>query len=129
VEARATALCFLRSRSQKDGSLDPLLVTSLADATFTTHSTPCCTGLWTDISGQSSTVVYSTNIVVGRTRTNRRLPAWCTDRRMTSGVQRSAQSIILSLRGTLSRQPCRMLHDVHFRSVARCSAGWLTVLT
>jgi hypothetical protein len=29
----------------------------------------------------------------------------------------------LSLRGTLSRQPCKMQHDGHFLSIARCSAG------
>jgi hypothetical protein len=40
-----------------------------------------------------------------------------------SGVQRPSQSIILSLRGILSRQPCKMLHVVHFHSIARCSAG------
>jgi hypothetical protein len=57
VEARATTLRFLRNRSQKDGSLDPLPVTSLANVTFTTHLTPCCVELWTDTPGQSSTIV------------------------------------------------------------------------
>jgi hypothetical protein len=33
---------------------------------------------------------------------------------MIFGVQRPSQSIILSLRGILSRQPCKMLHDVRF---------------
>jgi hypothetical protein len=57
VEARATARRFLRSRSQKDGSFGPPLVTPLADVTFTMHSKPCCVGLWTDTPGQSSTIV------------------------------------------------------------------------
>jgi hypothetical protein len=38
-------------------------------------------------------------------------------------VQRPSQSTILSLRGTLPRQPCKMQHDGHFLSIARCSAG------
>jgi hypothetical protein len=48
---------------------------------------------------------------------------WCVVRTMISGVQRPSQSIILSLRGILPRQPYKMLHDVCFRSTARCSAG------
>jgi hypothetical protein len=48
VESRATTLRFLWSRSRKDGSPDLSLVTSLADVTFTTHSTPCCVRLWLD---------------------------------------------------------------------------------
>jgi hypothetical protein len=48
--------------------------------------------------------------------TNGRVPAWCAIRMMISGVQRPTQSIILSLSAILLRQPCRMLHGVHFRS-------------
>jgi hypothetical protein len=33
-----------------------------------------------------------------------------------------SQSTIMSLRGTLPRKPCKMLHGVRFRSIARCSA-------
>jgi hypothetical protein len=51
-----------------------------------------------------------------------RLLAWCTVRTMISRVQRPSQSTILSLRRILSRQPCKMLHDVHFHSIACCSA-------
>jgi hypothetical protein len=64
-----------------------------------------------------------TSIVVGYTRTSGRLLAWCVVRTMNSRVQRPSQSIILSLRGILQRQPCRMLHGMRFRSTARCSAG------
>jgi hypothetical protein len=52
-----------------------------------------------------------------------RLLAWCAVRMMISGVQRPSQSTILSLRGILPRQPCRMQHDGHFLSIACCSAG------
>jgi hypothetical protein len=38
-------------------------------------------------------------------------------------VQRPSQSIILSLRGILPRQPCKMLHDVCFHNTVHCSAG------
>jgi hypothetical protein len=38
-------------------------------------------------------------------------------------VQRPPQSTILLLRGILLWQPCKMQHDVHFLSIARCSAG------
>jgi hypothetical protein len=50
-------------------------------------------------------------------------------RRMVSGVRRSARSIILSLSRTQLRQPCRMPHGVRFCTTARCSVGWLMVLT
>jgi hypothetical protein len=55
--------------------------------------------------------------------TSGRLLAWCAVRTMISRVQRPSQSTIISLRGTLPRQPCRMQHDGHFLSIARCSAG------
>jgi hypothetical protein len=44
VVVRAMARSFRRSRSQRDGSLDPSLVTSLAGVTSTTLSIPCCCG-------------------------------------------------------------------------------------
>jgi hypothetical protein len=59
----------------------------------------------------------------GLYRTSGRLLAWCTVRTMISGVQRPSQSTILLLRGTLLRQPCKMQHNVHFLSTARCSVG------
>jgi hypothetical protein len=49
--------------------------------------------------------------------------AWCAVLMMISGVQRPSQSTILSLRGILPRQPCKMQHDEHFLNIARCSAG------
>jgi hypothetical protein len=48
---------------------------------------------------------------------------WCVVQTMISGVQRPSRSTILLLRGTLSRQPCKKQHDVHFPSIDRCSAG------
>ena len=57
VGALATAPHFLRSRTWREGSLGPSLVTLLADVTFTTHLTPCCAGLWTDTPGQSRNIV------------------------------------------------------------------------
>jgi hypothetical protein len=58
----------------------------------------------------------------GYTRTSGRLLAWCAVRTMISGVQRPSQSTILSLRGIPPRQLCKMQHDRHFLSIARCSA-------
>jgi hypothetical protein len=118
-----------RSRSQRDGSPDPSLVTPLAAVISTMLSTPCCVGPSTDTLGSSSTVVWSTSIVVGYTRTSGRLLAWCVVRTMISGVQRPSQSIIQSLKGTLPRQPCSMLHHVRFRSTVCCLASLLTTLT
>jgi hypothetical protein len=103
VTVQATTRSFRRSRSQKDGSSGPSLVTSLAVVIFTTLSTPCCVGHSTDTLGPSSTVVWSTSIVVGYTWTSGRLLAWCAVRTMISGVQRPSQSIILLLRGILPR--------------------------
>jgi hypothetical protein len=57
VASRATTQISQRSRSWRDGSLDPSLVTSLAGVTSTTLSTPCCVGASTDTLGLSSTVV------------------------------------------------------------------------
>jgi hypothetical protein len=48
--------------------------------------------------------------------------ATCLVRHPDSGVQSPTQSIILSLSGTLPRQPCRMLHGMHFRSTVGCHA-------
>jgi hypothetical protein len=44
VAVRATTRSSRRSRSRRDGSLDPSLLTLLAGVTFTTLSTPCCVG-------------------------------------------------------------------------------------
>jgi hypothetical protein len=59
----------------------------------------------------------------GSTRITGRRPAWCAVRRTVSGVQRSAQSTILSLSRTQLRRPCKMPHGVHFRTTARFSVG------
>jgi hypothetical protein len=120
---QATTRSSRGSRSRRDGSLDPSLVTSLAGVTSTTLSTPYCVGLLTDTLGPLSIVVKSTNIVAGYTQTSGRLLAWCTIRTMISRVQRPSQSTILSLRGILLRQPWKMLHGIHFCNTARCSAG------
>jgi hypothetical protein len=124
VEVRATARSLRRSRSQKDGSLDPSLVMPLAVVISTTLLTPCCVGPSTDTKLGPSSI-----IVAGYTQTSGRLLAWCTVRTIIFVVQRPTESIILSLSGTLPRQPCRMMHDVHFRSTVCCSVGWLTVST
>ena len=123
VAVQATSRSSRRSRNQRDGSLDPSLVTSPAVVTSTTLSTPCCVGPSTNTLGPLSIVVLSTSIVASYTRTSGRLLAWCVVRTMISGVQRPSQSIIISLRGIQSRQPCKMLHDVRFRSTTPCSAG------
>jgi hypothetical protein len=57
VAVRATARSSRRSRNQRDGSLDPSLVTPLACVTSTTLSTPCCVGPSTDTLGPLSTIV------------------------------------------------------------------------
>jgi hypothetical protein len=57
VAVRATARSARRSRSRRDGSLDPSLVTPLTGVTSTTLSTPCCVGPSTDTLHPSSTVV------------------------------------------------------------------------
>jgi hypothetical protein len=116
--ARATTPTFLLTRSRKDGLLDPSLATLLAGVTSTMRSTPCYVGHLTDVLGPSSIAVWSTSTVVGSTQTAGRRPAWCAVRRTVSGVQRSAQSIILSLSGTQLRWPCKMPHGVRFRTTA-----------
>jgi hypothetical protein len=127
--AQATTLTSPRSRSWRDGSPDPSLVTPLTGVTSTMHLTPCCTEHMTDTLGPSSIAVWSTIIVVGNTRTTGRRLSWCAIRRMVSGVRRSARSIILSLSGTQLRRPCRMPHGVHFLTTAQCLVGWPMVLT
>jgi hypothetical protein len=127
--AQATAPTSQRSRSRRDGSPDPSLVTPLAGVTSTMRSIPCYAGHLVGTLGPSSIVVWSTSTFAGYTRTTGRRLAWCAIRRMASRVQRSAQSIILSLGETQPRRPCRMSHDVRFHSTARCSVGWLVVLT
>jgi hypothetical protein len=57
VAVRATIRSSRRSRSRRDGSPDPSLVTLLVGVTSTTLSTPCCVGPSTDTLGPSSTVV------------------------------------------------------------------------
>jgi hypothetical protein len=52
-----------------------------------------------------------------------RRPAWCAIWRTVSGVLRSAQSTIPSLSGTQLRRPCKMPHDLRFRTTAQCSTG------
>jgi hypothetical protein len=119
---RATTRSSRRSRSRKDGSPGLSLMTPLTVVIFTTLSTPCCIGPSTDIFGPLSIVVSSTSIVAAYTRTSGRLLAWCAVWTMISGVQRLSHSIIQSLRGTLPRQPCRMLHGVCFHSTVCCLA-------
>jgi hypothetical protein len=53
----ATTRSLRRSRSRKDGSLDPSLVTLLAVVISTMLSTPYCVGPPTNTLGQSSTTV------------------------------------------------------------------------
>jgi hypothetical protein len=86
VAVRATTWSFQRSRSQKDGSPDPSLVTPLAVVISTTLSTACCIGPSTDTLGLSSIVVWSNSIVAGYTRASGRLLAWCADQTMISRV-------------------------------------------
>jgi hypothetical protein len=57
VAVRATTWSSQRSRSWRDGSLDPSLVTLLTGVTSTTLLTPCCIGPSTDTLGPSSTIV------------------------------------------------------------------------
>jgi hypothetical protein len=57
VVVRAMARSSRRSRSRRDGSLDPSLVMPLAGVTSTTLSIPCCVGPSIDTHGLSSTVV------------------------------------------------------------------------
>ena len=116
--ARATASTFQRSKSRRDGLLDPSLVTPLAGVTFTMRSTPCYARHMTGVPGLSSIVVLSSSTVAGFTRTAGRRLAWCAVRRTVSGVRRSAQNITLFLSGTQLRWPCKMPHGVRFRTTA-----------
>jgi hypothetical protein len=70
--ARATTPTFPPTRSRKDGLLDPSLAMLLAGVTSTMRSTPCYVGHLTGVLGPSSIVVWSSNTVVGFTRTARR---------------------------------------------------------
>jgi hypothetical protein len=63
---------FQRSRSRRDGLLDPSLVTPLVGVTSMMRSTPCYARHLTDVHGLSSIVVLSSSTVVGFTRTARR---------------------------------------------------------
>ena len=121
--SRATAPTFQRSRSQRDGLLDPSLVTPLTGVTSTMRSTPYCARHSTDTLGPSSITMLSSSTVAGHTQTAGRRPAWCTARRIVSRVLRSAQSTILSLSGTQLRRPCKMQHGVRFRTTAQCWWG------
>jgi hypothetical protein len=123
VAVRATTRSARRSRSQRGGSRDPSLVTLLAGVTSMMLLIPCCVRPSTDTLGLLSTVVLSTSIIAGYTRTSGRLFAWCAVQTMISGVQMPSHSTILSLRGTLPRQPCKMQHNEHLLSIAHCSAG------
>jgi hypothetical protein len=121
--ARARAPTFQRSRSRRDGLLDPSLVTPLAGVTSTMRSTPCCVRHSTDALGPSSIAVLSSSTVVGLTRTAGRRLVWFVVRRIVSGVRRSARSIILFLSGTQLRQPYKMTQGVRFRTTTQCSVG------
>jgi hypothetical protein len=66
--ARAIAPTSRRSRSRRDGLLDPSLVTPLAGVTSTMRSTPCCARHSTTL-GPSSIAVLSSSKVAGLTRT------------------------------------------------------------
>jgi hypothetical protein len=57
VAVRATARSARRSRSRRDGSRHPSLVTLLVGVTSMTLSIPCCVGPLTDTLGLSSMVV------------------------------------------------------------------------
>jgi hypothetical protein len=57
VAVRAMTRSSRRSRSRRDGSLDPSLAMPLAGVTSTTLSTPCRVGPSTDTLGPSCTVV------------------------------------------------------------------------
>jgi hypothetical protein len=57
VAVRATARSSRRSRSRRDGSLDPSLVKLLAGVTSMMLLTPCCVRRSTDTLGPLSTVV------------------------------------------------------------------------
>jgi hypothetical protein len=57
VAVRATTRSFRRSRSRRDRSLDPSLVTMLAGVTSKMLSIPCCVGTLTDTLCLSSTVL------------------------------------------------------------------------
>jgi hypothetical protein len=74
--ARATTPTFQRSRSQRDGLLDPSLVTPLAGVTSMMRSTPCYARHSTGTLGPSSIVVLSSSTVAGVTRTAGRRLVW-----------------------------------------------------
>jgi hypothetical protein len=114
---------FQRSTSQRDGLLDPSLVTSLVGVTFTMRSTPCYARRLTGVPGPSSIAVLSSSIVAGFTRTAGRRLVWCAVWRTVSGVRRSAQNTTLFLSGTQLRRPCKMPHGVRFCTTAQCSVG------
>jgi hypothetical protein len=57
VAVRATSRSSQRSKSRRDGSLDPSLVTPLTGVTSTTLSIACCARHSTDRLGLLSTVV------------------------------------------------------------------------
>jgi hypothetical protein len=136
---RATTPTSQRSRSRRDGSPDPSLVTWLAGVTFndvldTLLRQALDRHTWSIENRCWSTRVWRSaqttgRLLVGYTQTAGRLLAWCAVWRMVSRVWRSARSIILSLSGTEPRRPCKMPHDMRFLSHARCSVGWPTVLT
>jgi hypothetical protein len=123
--ARATTPTFQRSRSQRDGLLDPSLVTPLAGVT--SIDTLLRQALdWHTWSIEYRCVVFQHS----RRGYPDRWEATCLVRRLEDSlrVRRSARSIILSLSGTQLRQPYKMSHDVRFRTTAQCSVGWPMVL-
>jgi hypothetical protein len=127
--AQAIAPTIQRSRSQRDGLLDPSLMMPLAGVTSTMRSTPCCARHSTGALGPSSIAVLSSSTVARLTRTAGRRLVWFVVWRVVSGVRRSAQNITLSLSGTQPRQPCKIPHGVRFRTTAQCSVGWPMVST
>jgi hypothetical protein len=127
--AQATSSTSRRSRSRRDGSLEPSLVTPLAGVSSMMRSTPCYARHSTGALGPSSIVVLSSSTVMGLTRTAGRRHVWFAIRRIVSRVRRSGRSIILSLIGTQLRWPYKMSHGVLFRTTAQCSVGWSMALT
>jgi hypothetical protein len=101
----------------------PITRDAARGCTSTMRSTPCYVGHLTGVLGLSSIAVWSSSTVAGSTRTAGRRPAWCVVRRTVFRVRRSAQSTIPSLSGTQLRRPCKMPHDVRFRTTAQCSVG------
>jgi hypothetical protein len=83
----ATAPTFQRSRNQRDGLLDPSLVTPLVGVTSMMRSRPCYARHSTGALGPSSIILLSSSTVAGLTRTAWRRLVWFAVRRIVSGVR------------------------------------------